>query len=219
MRIINSDGSEANMCGNGIRCFAKYVYENNMVHKTRIEVETFAGIIIPELQIKDGVITGVKVNMGAPFLDRAEIPMKGNSGPVINELLSVNGSNHHITSLLMGVPHTIVFADHVKGMDVKPVGQPIETHPVFPKKTNVDFVQVLNDHEIIVRTWERGAGATLACGTGCCASAVASNLNQKTGKKVTVHLQVGDLFIEWADDNNVYMTGPAATVFKGQIEI
>lgn len=219
MRIINSDGSEAEMCGNGIRCFAKYVYENKIVRKTKFSVETLAGLILPELVIKDNAVAGVKVNMGQPFLKRSQIPMNGDETQVINEPISVNGTDYKITSMLMGVPHTMVFLDHVDGMDVKPVGHLIEHHPLFPQRTNVNFVEVNNSKEITVRTWERGAGATLACGTGSCASAVASYLNNKTGKQVLVHLIHGDLFIEWAEDGNVYMTGPAETVFQGEISI
>lgn len=215
MRIVNSDGSEANMCGNAIRCFAKYVYENKLLNKEKFTIETFAGTIIPELNITDGKVTSVRVDMGEPRLERVAIPMTGTNGKVIDEQLLVNGNHFSITSLLMGVPHTMVFVEDAERADVTDIGPQIEKHQSFPKGTNVNFVKVLNSGEIKVRTWERGAGATLACGTGCCASAVASFLNNKTGRKVTVHVAVGSLFIEWAEDNHVYMTGPAETVFKG----
>jgi len=218
MRIINSDGSEANMCGNGIRCFAKYVYDNQINTAKSFTIETGAGIMIPELIIEDGKVLFVKVNMGAPDLERSAIPMTGVAGHVINEPLTVHGNVYNITSLLMGVPHTIVFVDHLDQTDIVSTGRQIEKNPVFPKGTNVNFVEVINDHEIKIRTWERGAGSTLACGTGSCASAVAALLNGKTGQEVTVHLTLGDLFIEWID-GIVYMTGSANHVFTGEIGI
>lgn len=216
MRIINSDGSEANMCGNGIRCFAKYVYDNQINTAKSFTIETGAGVMIPELIVEDGRVLFVKVNMGAPDLERSAIPMNGVAGHVINEPLTVQGNVYNITSLLMGVPHTIVFVDHLDQTDIVSIGRQIEKNPVFPKGTNVNFVEVINDHEIKMRTWERGAGSTLACGTGSCASAVAASLNRKTGKEVTVHLTLGDLFIEWID-GIVYMTGSANHVFTGEI--
>ena len=218
MRIINSDGSEANMCGNGIRCFAKYVYENNIITAKSFTIETGAGIMIPELIIEDDKVLFVKVNMGAPILDRLAIPMKGGPGKVINEPLQIAGTEYKITSLLMGVPHTIVFVDDLENTDIVTIGRQIEKNPVFPEGTNVNFVEVINDREIKVRTWERGAGSTLACGTGSCASAVAAFLNLKTGRVVTVHLTLGDLLVEWIEDK-VYMTGSADHVFTGEISI
>lgn len=218
MRIINSDGSEANMCGNGIRAFAKYVYDNHIKSERSFTIETGAGVMIPELIVEDEKVLYVKVNMGAPILERSAIPMTGSPGSVINEPVQVSGKEIRITSLLMGVPHTIVFVDHVDEMDIVGIGKEIENHPSFPEKTNVNFVEVINDHEIKVRTWERGAGSTLACGTGSCASAVASHLNGKTGKKVTVHLTLGDLEIEWIDDV-VFMKGTANHVFEGELNL
>ncbi|NEW81163.1 MAG: diaminopimelate epimerase [Mariniphaga sp.] len=218
MRIINSDGSEANMCGNGIRCFAKYVYDNQINTSKSFTIETGAGIMIPELIVEDGKVLFVKVNMGAPHLERSQIPMTGAPGNVINETINIAGNDYKITSLLMGVPHTIVFADHLAEEDLITLGKLIEKHPSFTQGTNVNFVEVLNDHEVNVRTWERGAGRTLACGTGSCASAVAASLNDLTGKEVTVHLALGDLLIEWKD-GLVYMTGSANHVFEGEIEI
>jgi diaminopimelate epimerase len=218
MRIINSDGSEANMCGNGIRCFAKYVYENKIITAKSFTIETGAGVMIPELIVEDEKVLFVKVNMGAPILDRLAIPMKGAAGKVIDEPFLVAGEEYRITSLLMGVPHTIVFVDDIANTDIVTIGRQIEKNPVFPEGTNVNFVEVVNNKEIRVRTWERGAGSTLACGTGSCAAAVASCLNGKTGKKVTVHLTLGDLLIEWIDDC-VYMTGTADHVFSGEISV
>lgn len=219
MRIVNADGSEADMCGNAIRCFAKLVYETGMIQKESFKIETFAGIIIPELIIEEDIVQAVRVNMGEPKLKRAEIPMTGKkTGTAINVPLKVGRKTFHITSLLMGVPHTMVFVDNVDEVDIAGLGRQIEKHAAFPKGTNVNFVEVINPQEIKVRTWERGAGSTLACGTGSCASAVASALNDKTGKQVTVHLALGDLFIEWIDEK-VYMTGPATNVFSGEIVV
>jgi diaminopimelate epimerase len=218
MRIINSDGSEANMCGNGIRCFAKYVYDNQINTAKSFTIETGAGVMIPELIIEDGKVLFVKVNMGAPILERSAIPMTGEIGNVINEPLEVAGKVYNITSMLMGVPHTMVFVDQLDQTDIVATGRQIEKNPVFPKGTNVNFVEVINDHEVKMRTWERGAGSTLACGTGSCATAVASFLNGKTGKEVTVHLTLGDLLIEWVD-GIVYMTGTANQVFEGEMAI
>ena len=218
MRIINSDGSEANMCGNGIRCFAKYVYDNQINTAKSFTIETGAGVMIPELIIEDGKVLFVKVNMGAPHLERSQIPMTGTPGNVINESINIAGKDYKITSLLMGVPHTIVFADHLAEEELITIGKLIEKHPSFTQGTNVNFVEVLNDHEVNVKTWERGAGRTLACGTGSCASAVAASLNSFTGNEVTVHLALGDLLIEWIN-GIVYMTGSANHVFEGMVEI
>ena len=218
MRIINSDGSEANMCGNGIRCFAKYIYDNHINRAKTFTIETGAGIMIPELIIEDENVLFVKVNMGAPVLERAAIPMIGATGNVVNEDFRTGINTYKITSLLMGVPHTMIFVDHLDQTDIVAIGREIEKHPSFPEKTNVNFVEVINDREIKVRTWERGAGSTLACGTGSCAAAVASNLIDKTGKTVTVHLALGDLLIEWVD-GIVFMTGSANHVFEGNLDM
>jgi diaminopimelate epimerase len=217
MRIINSDGSEAEMCGNGIRCFAKYVYDRGLVRAERFTVETLAGPVVPELQIEAGRINGVRVDMGRPGLERSLIPMEGPSGPVIDEPLAAGGETYRITSLLLGVPHTMVFVGDAAGVDRARIGPLIERHPAFPRRTNVNFVEAVNDREILVRTWERGAGATLACGTGSCAAAVAAVLTGRTGRRVTVHLEVGNLLVEWDDSDTVYMTGPAVEVFNGQL--
>ena len=219
MRIVNADGSEADMCGNAIRCFAKLVYESGMIIKESFKIETFAGTIIPELIIEDEKVKAVRVNMGEPKMKRADIPMSGKkNSSAINLPLKIGRKTIHITSLLMGVPHTMVFVDNLDEVDIVTLGKQIEKNAAFPKGTNVNFVEVINSSEIKVRTWERGAGNTLACGTGSCASAVASAINEKTGKQVTVHLALGDLFIDWTG-NNVYMTGPATNVFSGEIEI
>ena len=181
-------------------------------------IETKAGVMIPELIVEDDKVLFVKVNMGAPKLERSAIPMIGVNSNVIDESLSVNGVEYKITSLLMGVPHTMVFVDHLNQTDIITLGRLIEKNPLFPEGTNVNFVEVINDHEVKMRTWERGAGSTLACGTGSCATAVAGFLNGKTGKEVTIHLTLGDLLIEWVDDI-VYMTGTANHVFTVELPI
>jgi len=221
MRIFNYDGSEAQMCGNGIRCFAKYAYENKLLSKNKFTVETLAGIIIPELTITNNKILGVKVNMGTPKLRRREIPMNGKDTlTVVNETLKIKPEQtFKITCVSMGNPHCITFVNDVQSISVDEIGPKIENHPLFPEKTNVEFIQVLNKQEINFRVWERGVGETLACGTGACAALVAAVLNKKTDRKATIHLPGGDLDIQWADDGHVYMTGPAELVFRGEMEI
>jgi diaminopimelate epimerase len=219
MRIINADGSEANMCGNAIRCFAKYAYERGLVETKTFRIETFAGIIIPEVMTENNEVVAVKVNMGKPQLERTAIPMLGDENDAIETTISVGETSIKLTSLLMGVPHTMVYVDDLTHIDLERTGRSIEKHPTYPKGTNVNFVQVLSDDRIRVRTWERGAGATLACGTGSCASAVASFLNNHTGRKVAVELQYGQLDIEWTEDGNVFMTGPAEESFSGEINL
>ena len=218
MRIINSDGSEAEMCGNGIRCFSKYVFERGIVKKDKFKVETLAGIIEPELILNEyGLVEKVKVNMGKPSFKRKDIPMQGEpESDAINTSIEVDGKEYKITSLLMGVPHTVLFVDDVEKVDIYTLGPKIEKHEVFPRKTNVNFVQVIDKNNIKVRTWERGAGATFACGTGSCASVIASNLNGYTERKANVHLYFGTLEIEWQEDGTVFMTGPAEEVFVGE---
>ncbi|MBE3127950.1 MAG: diaminopimelate epimerase, partial [Candidatus Atribacteria bacterium] len=219
MRIFNYDGSEAQMCGNGIRCFAKYAYENKLVSKNKFTVETLAGIIIPELTITNNKILGVKVNMGTPKLRRREVPMNGkDTSRVVNETLKINPEQtFKITCVSMGNPHCITFVNDVQSIPVDEIGPKIENHPLFPEKTNVEFIQVLNKQEINFRVWERGVGETLACGTGACAALVAAVLNKKTDREATIHLPGGDLDIQWADDGHVYMTGPAELVFRGEM--
>ena len=221
MRIFNYDGSEAQMCGNGIRCFAKYAYENKLVSKNRFTVETLAGIIIPELTIKNNKILGVKVNMGSPKLRRREIPMNGkDTSTVVNETLKINPEQtFKITCVSMGNPHCITFVNDVQSISVDEIGPKIENHPLFPEKTNVEFIQVLNKQEINFRVWERGVGETLACGTGACAALVAAVLNKKSERQAIIHLKGGDLEIEWIENGPVFMTGPAELVFKGEMEI
>lgn len=217
MRIINSDGSEAEMCGNGIRCFAKYVYDSGIIEKKQFTVETPAGIMEPEITVgADNKAELITINMGSPSFNRSEIPMEGADGRVLNEDLCVDGENWKITSLLMGVPHTVTYVDDVDSVDIEKIGPLFEKHEAFPKHTNINFAQQMDDRTVKVRTWERGAGATLACGTGSCSVAVASFLNGRTGREVDIQLPLGTLHIEYREeDGNVYMTGPAAVSFTG----
>jgi len=221
MKIYNSDGSEAQMCGNGIRCFAKYVYENKITSKKKFTVETQAGIITPEIIINNEEILGIKVNMGIPKLQKSDIPVKGsNDLPMINELLQIeSGYQVNVTCVSMGNPHCTIFVDNVKSKLVKELGPKIENHPIFPEKTNVEFIQILNNKELNFRVWERGVGETLACGTGACAALVAGVLNKKVERQAVIHLPGGDLNIEWPENGPVFMSGPAELVFEGKIEI
>ena len=217
MRIINQDGSEAEMCGNGIRCFARYAYEQGFVDGSDFRVETKAGIMVPHVIVENGKVKAVRIDMGKPVLERDKIPMRGQSERVVSEKLRLaDDSSYEITSVLMGVPHTMIFVDAVSDEMVKTIGPKIEKHSSFPRGTNVNFVVVHNRKEIEVRTWERGAGATLACGTGCCAAVVAACLNGYTDQQVTVHVQLGDLQIQYRDEGNVWMTGPAAILYRGE---
>lgn len=217
MRIFNSDGSEAEMCGNVTRCIARYVYEHNLTDKKKITLETKAGIIKPELIFIDDQLSTVRVDMGRPRLTRAEIPMLGNANEqVINEVLLVGGDEYQITCVSMGNPHCIIFVEDLTTIDLSLIGPKIEVHPAFPKKTNVEFVQVLNKQRLRMRVWERGAGVTMACGTGTCATLVAAVLNNKTDRQATVEVDGGELFIEWDSNNHIYMSGPAIEVFRGK---
>lgn len=219
MRVFNSDGSEAEMCGNGIRCFAKYVFDRKMHSDVVMKVETLAGVKTLKLNAAGGKVSTVRVDMGQPRLKRSEIPMKGPDSPrVVAEPIKVDGKKMEITCISMGNPHCVTFVDRTDDYAADKLGPQIENHPNFPQRTNVEFVQVLNEKEINMRVWERGCGETLACGTGACAAAVASMLNDKVSRKVTVHLLGGDLFIEWLGDNRVQMTGPAEDVFEGKVE-
>lgn len=216
MRIFNADGSEAEMCGNVTRCIARYVYEYGLTNKEKITLETKAGIIKPELIFIDGMLSTIRVDMGEPRLQRSEIPMIGDGEKVINELLVTEKSDYYITCVSMGNPHCILFVDDISDVDLSTIGPMIETNSAFPKKTNVEFVQVINKQRVRMRVWERGAGITMACGTGACATVVAAVLNGKTDRHAVVELDGGELLIEWGLDNHVYMSGPAIEVFRGE---
>lgn len=218
MRIFNSDGSEAEMCGNVTRCVAKYAYESGLVKRTQIEMETKAGLIRPEVLLgADGKVERVRVNMGRPVLAAEDVPVRGfGRERVVAAPLAVAGETYAMTCVSMGNPHCVIFVDDISAVELAKIGPMIETHELFPKKTNVEFAQVLKEDEIRMRVWERGAAITLACGTGSCATLVAAVLNGKTGRRAALALDGGRLEIEWSEaDDCVYMTGPAALVFTG----
>ncbi len=215
MRVINSDGSEAEMCGNGIRCFARYLHDHIYKGTTAFSVETLAGIMKPTLEVANGEVTGVKVDMGAPSFERESIPMQGSGSPLGQKVL-VGAREITLNCVLMGVPHAVVICARLADVDFDYLGPALETHPIFPKKSNIDFVEIENRHKIHMKTWERGAGATMACGTGACASAVVLHWLGLAESSVEVCLEAGSLFIEVAQQT-VYMTGPAEYVFRGEL--
>ncbi|NLC69865.1 MAG: diaminopimelate epimerase [Desulfuromonadaceae bacterium] len=217
MRMFNADGSEAEMCGNGIRCVAKYAYDHGLVSRREISVETQSGILTLQLFTgSSGKVAKVRVMMGRPRLTRGEIPMQGDSSArVVNEELSVLDRTFEITCVSMGNPHCVIFVPGVSDFPVEKYGPAIESHPLFPRRTNVEFVEVVSRSEVKQRTWERGSGETLACGTGACAVTVAGFLNGLTDRRIRNHLLGGDLELEWAESGEVYMTGPAVQVFEG----
>jgi diaminopimelate epimerase len=221
MRMFNSDGSESEMCGNGIRCVAKYAYDHGIVTKTEITAETGAGILTLQL-FPDSAnkIERVRVNMGPPRLSREQIPMNGNPAPqVVAEELTVLDKTFKITCVSMGNPHCIIYVDDVDSFPVATYGPLIENHQLFPRRTNVEFIQIISRTEVKQRTWERGAGETLACGTGASAVCVAGVLNNVTDRKILNHLAGGDLELEWVENGPVFMTGPAREVFNGEISL
>jgi len=218
-RMFNADGSEGEMCGNGIRCFARYCYDRGLTTKTRFPVETLAGTIIPEILLGDAQqVVGVRVDMGMPRLKRSLIPMAGDEAEtVINHPIEIAGTTYKVTAVSMGNPHVMVYVDDVDAVDLAAVGPQLERHPLFPRRTNVHFVQVLGPAELKMRTWERGSGITLACGTGASAVLVASHLLGHAGRKALIHLPGGDLTIEWDEaSGHVFKTGPATYVCDGE---
>ncbi len=217
MRIFNADGSEAQMCGNGIRCVAKYVYDHKITQKNPLTVETLTGVKTIQLFTENGMVAKARVNMGKPRLMRSEIPMLGKETQVIDEVLSLDKEvSFRITCVSMGNPHCVIFVDNFNKIDVSRYGREIECHRVFPERINVHFVQVHNPKEVTMKTWERGSGITMACGTGASAVCVAGVLNKKTERIILAHLPGGDLDLEWAEDDTVYMTGPATETFTGE---
>ena len=225
MEMYNADGSRGEMCGNGIRCVAKYVYDYGLTDKTHISVETLGGIKYLDLTVKDGKVALVRVDMGEPELDPEKIPiiMKGYSDEtdrVLNAQIKVDGKEYHMTGVSMGNPHDVVYIDDVQGLDIEKIGPKFENHERFPQRINTEFARVIDRKTVEMRVWERGSGETLACGTGACAVAVASILNGYTEREVEIRLLGGNLQIEWnEEDNHVYMTGPATVVFDGEIEL
>lgn len=218
MRMFNSDGSEAEMCGNGIRCVGKFVYDKGLTDKTIVKIETLAGIKTLVLNTKDGKVETARVDMGEPILEAEKIPVISKEQPVKNLELKAENKKFKFTCVSMGNPHAITIVENTKEFDVEKYGKILEVDKAFPKKANIEFAQIIDKENIKMRVWERGAGETLACGTGACATAVACNLNGLTGRKVNIELLGGTLNIEWNEkDNHVYMTGPAVTVFDGEL--
>ena len=216
MEMYNADGSRGEMCGNGIRCVAKYVYDYGLTDKTSISVETLGGIKYLDLTVEHGKVTLVKVDMGTPILKPELIPIVAKGETVIDEPIMVGGKEYHMTGVSMGNPHDVVFMDDIKNLEIEKIGPLFENHERFPNRINTEFVNVIDRHTAQMRVWERGSGETLACGTGACAVAVACILNGLTENTVTVKLLGGDLRIEWnREKNTVYMTGPAEVSFDG----
>ena len=226
MEIYNADGSRAKMCGNGIRCVAKYVYDYGLTNRTEITVETDSGIKTLHLTVENQKVKLVEVDMGAPILIPEEIPVDAGAigaagnGPIVNQPMTVNGKEYHATCVSMGNPHCIVPVEDVDGLEIEKIGPFFERHPAFPARVNTEFIRVLDANTVQMRVWERGSGETLACGTGACAVAVACSLNGWTGDEVTVRLVGGDLQIRWDKERQtVFMTGPATVVFDGEIDL
>ncbi|MDD3394702.1 MAG: diaminopimelate epimerase [Clostridia bacterium] len=216
MRMFNLDGSEGEMCGNAVRCIGKYLYERGLTQKQEISLETAGGIRYLVLNTENGIVKTVCVDMGEPVLEAEKIPVIHESSPVIGKIIKVNGTEFAFTCVSMGNPHAVTFVEDTRAFDVEEYGKQIEGNALFPNKTNVEFVQILNRNHINMRVWERGSGETLACGTGACASVVASILNGFCDREVKVSLLGGELTINWnKEDNHVYMTGPAAFSFDG----
>lgn len=220
MEMYNADGSRGEMCGNGIRCVAKYVYDYGLTDKTQISVETLGGIKYLDLTVEDGKVSLVKVDMGKPELEADLIPIISEREQVIDEPIEVDGKEYHMTGVSMGNPHAVIYVDDVKGLDLEKIGPKFENHERFPMRINTEFVHCIDRQTVEMRVWERGSGETLACGTGACAVAVSSILNNLTDTQVTVKLLGGDLQIEWdREKDRVFMTGPATVVFDGVIDI
>ena len=217
MRIFNADGSEAETCGNGIRCFAKYVYERGMIDQDDFVIETLAGPNRVQLQVQKGQVLSVRSNMGRPRFDRAEIPMTGPPGQVIEEALELDdGQTVRVTCANIGNPHAVIFVDDATAVNLAGIGPKIEKHPAFPQRTNVEFVNVIDRDNLVMRIWERGSGITMASGSGSCGAALASMITDRVKRRVQVHLVYGELTIEWAEDGCVYQEGPATEAYCGE---
>jgi len=221
MRIFNADGSEAQMCGNAIRCVGKYLFDNKITNKANLSIETLSGIKYLSLEISDQKVISVEVDMGKPTIKPSEIPVKSDLDTFIDQPITVGDASYAVTAVSMGNPHAVVFMDDIDSLDLKSIGPLFERHPLFPERINTEFVTVLSPGHIKMRVWERGSGETLACGTGACASVVACVLNGKCkkGETVTVSLLGGELAITWREDGTVLKKGPAAKVFDGVIEL
>lgn len=222
MRMFNADGSESEMCGNGVRCVAKYVYDHGISRSKTLKIETGRGVLSLDLEIAGDKVQRVRVDMGEPILEPAKIPttLPGDpsrpGNPVVNASLNIAGRELQVTCVSMGNPHCITYVDRLSDDWVLGVGPKVEVHPCFPKRVNAEFIEILSPTEIRMRVWERGSGETLACGTGASAVCVAGVLTGRTSRKILVHLPGGDLELHWAENNHVYMTGPAVEVFTGQ---
>lgn len=220
MEMYNADGSESAMCGNGVRCIAKYVYDYGLTDKTRVALETKAGIKYLDLKIEHGKVAMVTVDMGKPVLEGAKVPVALDKDKVVAEPIEVAGEEYEFTAVSMGNPHAVMFVESTEPIEIETIGPKFEFHPMFPERVNAEFVQVLDRKQINMRVWERGSGETLACGTGACASVVACVLNGLTDNEVFVHVLGGDLLIKYDQkQNKVFMTGPAETVFDGEADI
>ncbi len=220
MCMYNADGSEGKMCGNGIRCVAKYVYDFKLTDKDVITVETLSGIKTLKLNVENGKVKTVRVNMGAPILECDKVPVKYDDEKMINKPVKVDGKTFNITCVSMGNPHTVTFINDTDNLEIEKIGPKFENNEIFPDKVNTEFIQIIDKKTVKMRVWERGSGETFACGTGACACVVASVLNRLTENKVTVKLLGGELEIEYnQDENTVYMTGPARVVFTGEYDI
>ena len=222
MRMFNEDGSEGKMCGNGIRCVGKFIYDKGLVpqEKATVTIETLSGIKTLELTVKDGKVQSAKVDMEQAILTPSEIPVLFDGGRMIDEPIEVGGKEYRVTAVSMGNPHCVTFVDDPDAIEIEKIGPLFEHHAIFPDRVNTEFVQVIDDHTLKMRVWERGSGETLACGTGACATVVAACENGfcQKGEDVTVHLRGGDLVIRYTDET-VIMTGPATTVFEGEVEV
>jgi diaminopimelate epimerase len=215
MRMFNADGSESEMCGNGVRCVAKYVYDHGIARKETLEIETGRGVLTLDLETSHGKVARVRVNMGTPILEGGKIPTTLPGNPPIRQKLSAAGREFDVTCVSMGNPHCVAFVDRLSDEWVLKVGPEVERHPAFPRRVNAEFIEVVSPREFKMRVWERGSGETQACGTGACASAVAGVLTGLTERRVLAHLPGGDLELEWAESGAVYLTGPAVEVFTG----
>lgn len=217
MEMYNADGTRAEMCGNGIRCVAKYVYDKGMTDKEQVSIVSFGNVKYVDLYVEDGLVSSVKVNMGAPILDAEKVPVKSTKSQSVDEPITVNGKEYRMTCVSMGNPHAVIFMEDIAKFDIVSIGPLFENHEVFPNRTNTEFVEVVDRTHVNMRVWERGTGETLACGTGCCATVVACVLNGLTEDKVTVRVLGGEIEIQWDREANlVYMTGPAVIVFEGE---
>jgi diaminopimelate epimerase len=219
MRMFNPDGSQAEMCGNGIRCFAKYIYDHRLKKTETLKIETGNGILDIELQIENGIASGATVMMGKPILKRSEIPVTGEGEQMLDEPLEIKGKTFNVTAVSMGNPHAIVFVDSMEDFEIEKYGPGFENHPMFPERVNTNFVEVISRGEARVRTWERGAGLTMACGTGCSAVCAAGAMLDRTDRKLSIRVDGGVLGLEWRDDERVYLTGPAVEVFSGDYSV